>query len=96
MTAFEAYIKANKVAKQIFCDNYLSIKNGTVTTTPQDLSKQLYFAKDALDFSKDKYLELYCASDKKISRHIRAFTFPPKQLPEGILNGKNIGELVLK
>lgn len=96
LTAFEIYQEANKVAAQMFLENYPLVKSGKARAVPQDISKRLYFSSDQLNFSKDKYIELDHASDEEISRHVRAFTFPPKQLPIGRINGKEYGDLVLR
>jgi len=43
-----------------------------------------------INFKKDKFIDLEKASDEEISRHVRAFTFPPYQLPIGLYKGKEV------
>lgn len=95
LTAFEAYLEAGNLAFQMFTSNYPLIKSGEYKVTRQDQDKSSYYPKNSIDFNKDKYLDLDEHDDAHIARYVRAFTFPPKQLPVGRIKGKNWKELEL-
>jgi len=81
ITSWEAYKKANMLGLEIFKKNYFKIKEGNFVRIKQDLSKKLYFTKNSLDYQKDRIIDLKDKSDEQISNLVRAFTFPPCQIP---------------
>lgn len=90
ITAWEAYTKANQLGLKIFEDNFEKLRNGNFERIKQDLTKKLYYTKDSIDYGKDRILDLRNKSDTEISNLIRAFTFPPCQIPATYKNDELI------
>ena len=89
-TSYEVYNEANSLSVDIYTDNYPLIREGKINPQPMDLSKKLYFVKGELDYEKDRYINLRRANPVEIAKHVRAFTFPPIQLPIGNYKGETI------
>ena len=81
ITSWEAYKKANDLGLKIFQENFPKFKNNNYKKIKQNLTETLYFTKDSIDYQKDKILDLDGKSNEEISNLIRAFTFPPCQIP---------------
>lgn len=88
ITAWEAYNMANKMGFEIFEENFLRLKNGIYKKVKQDLTKKLYYTKDSINYEEDRIIDLTNKSEEEISALIRAFTFPPCQLPATYINNK--------
>src|SRR5262249_8583035 len=60
---------------------------GRLARTPQNLSQQLYYSKDSIDFQRDSLVD-WDQPAHEIQRRICAFSFEPFQLPiTGVLLG---------
>ena len=88
ITSWEAYKKSNELGLKIFQDTFPKLKNNNYKRTKQDLTKKLYYTKDSINYETDKILNLKEKSDEEISNLIRAFTFPPCQIPLTYLNNE--------
>ncbi|MDH3602647.1 MAG: formyltransferase family protein [Candidatus Tectomicrobia bacterium] len=84
MTAREAFDAVSVAAVKLFTDIYARLCHGAIATRPQTVSEQLYFAKDSIDFERDRYID-WRKPGVDIQRQIRAFSFEPFQLPATIL-----------
>lgn len=90
MTAFEIYNKCNEDAFEMIRENFPLIKSGKNKKSKQDIKQIEYRFIDSLNYGKDKYIDLNGKSNEEISKHIRAFTFPPMQYPMTKVDGKYI------
>ena len=81
ITSWEAYKIANQKGLEVFTENFERLENGNYEKIKQDLTKKLYYTKDSIDYEKDRFLDLENKTDNEISNLVRAFTFPPCQLP---------------
>lgn len=78
-TARELFDSLGEAAVQLFRETYPLLKAGAVVPQPQDLSQKLYYAKDSLDFARDRVID-WNKSGEAIQRRICAFSFEPFQL----------------
>ncbi len=81
LTAFEAYQLANQTGLTLFQESFPAFQTGELTGRIQDSDRRMYFRSDSIDFARDKVADLDRLSDEALARHVRAFTFPPLQLP---------------
>jgi len=95
ITTWEAYSKANQLGLTLFQNNFPKLKNGTYNQIKQDLSQKLYYEKNSVNFQNDKIINLNGKSDEEISNHVKAFTFPPCQMPS-FLNANEYQELKIE
>jgi len=60
-----------------------------------NFQKKLYYTKNSINYEKDRFLDLENKTDNKISNLVRAFTFPPCQIPVTYKN-KELVELKIE
>lgn len=80
-TAREAYDEANDVARRLFERHAPALLEGRAPRRAQDLASRTYYPKSALDYERDRFIDPRHVDDATLARHVRAFTFPPVQLP---------------
>ena len=73
---------------KIFQENFPKLKNNNYKKIKQNLTEKLYYTKDSIDYQKDKILDLKGKSNEEISNLVRAFTFPPCQIPATYINNE--------
>ncbi len=88
ITSWEAYNIANDLGLKLFQENFEKMKNEKFSRKKQNLQNKLYYTKDSIDYQKDRILNLNEKSNIEISNLIRAFTFPPCQLPATYINNE--------
>lgn len=79
-TARELFDSLGEAALGLFVRTYPELLRGAIKATPQDLSCKLYYAKDSIQFQRDRVLD-WRRPGVEILRRICAFTFEPFQLP---------------
>jgi methionyl-tRNA formyltransferase len=90
-TARELFDALSDAGAALFAEVYDALLAYRLVAQSQDLSQQLYYSKDSLDFQKDSLLD-WQQSAREIQRRACAFSFEPFQLPAtGIqFNGSSI------
>jgi methionyl-tRNA formyltransferase len=81
ITSWEAYKQANKVGLELFVKNFIKLKNRTNKRIKQDLTKKLYYKKETINYKKDSIINFENKTDEEIANLVKAFTFPPCQIP---------------
>ena len=84
MSARGLFDRLTEAAVALFEKNYVGLVSGTLKPVPQDPAHRLYYAKDSIDFERDRRLD-WRESAAQIHRKIRAFSFEPFQLPVSTL-----------
>lgn len=79
-SARELFDTITEAAVKLFADTYPLLCRGQLEPQPQDLSRKLYYAKESIDFSRDRIVN-WDKSSTEIQRQICAFSFEPFQLP---------------
>jgi methionyl-tRNA formyltransferase len=79
-TARELFDSLSEIAVNLFVSIYPDLISGRVPRLAQDLSQQLYYKKDSLDFKRDSILD-WTRPGREVQRRICAFSFEPFQLP---------------
>lgn len=90
--AFDNYLFLMKISVKLLKKNFKKILNGHYKTRKQVLKRGSYYSKKSVDYSKMKYFYLNKLNLKTFNR-IKAFIFPPLQLP--FLNNKKICKIEL-
>jgi methionyl-tRNA formyltransferase len=79
-TARELFDALSDAGTALFAAVYDDLLAGRLPAAPQDLSQQLYYSKDSIDFKKDSLIDWHQPA-REIQRRICAFSFEPFQLP---------------
>jgi Methionyl-tRNA formyltransferase len=87
-TARELFDALSAAGAKLFGAVYDDLLTGKLPAKPQDLSQQLYYAKDSIDFKRDSLLD-WRQPAREIQRRVCAFSFEPFQLP---ITGIRVGE----
>jgi methionyl-tRNA formyltransferase len=87
-TARQLFDALSHTGAQLFAESYDHLLAGSLPAIPQDLSAQLYYSKDSIDFEKDSLID-WRQPAREIQRRICAFSFEPFQLP---VTGLQVGE----
>ena len=90
--AFNNYNILMKTSVQLLRKNFKKILTTNYKTRKQTLSKGSYYSRNSVDYNKMKYFYFKKINLKKFNR-IKAFIFPPLQLP--FLNNKRISSIKL-
>ena len=85
-TAHDLYVDATKVGVDMFKANLGDVLAGW-KGYPQE-GARTYFKADAINFERDRHMDIRGRTRTEINRHYRAFHFPAKQVPEYTLDGK--------
>ncbi len=85
--AFKNYHNLMNVSLKLLIKNFSKILNFKYKTQKQVLKNGSYYARDSIDYNKMKYFNLKKLNLKHFNR-IKAFIFPPMQLP--FLNDKKV------
>ena len=88
--AFENYNKLMTYSLKLFKKNFKNIINKKYIAKKQKLNKGSYFSKLSVNYNKMKYFKLKKITQKNFNQ-IKAFIFPPMQLP--FLNNKKISDI---
>ncbi len=91
-TARELFDAVCQAGAKLFAATYPSLRKGTIHAVPQDLSKQLYYRADSINFKRDSVID-WEKPGREVQRRICAFTFEPFQLPRTTLvlsNGQHL------
>ena len=92
-TAFQNYQKLMKCSFLLFKKNFKNILNKNYTARKQNQNKSSYFSRKSINYKKMKYFRI-----KKMNlnffNQIRAFIFPPFQLP--IVNSRVVKNIKYK
>ena len=91
-TAFDNYKLLMKTSVKLLKKNLKNLINGRYKTRKQVLKKSSYYSRKSVDYSKMKYFYLKKLDLKNFNK-IKAFIFPPLQLP--LLNNKKVSEIKL-
>jgi methionyl-tRNA formyltransferase len=75
LTADELYDSLEAMGKDLFLYVYKCFLQGTMKSTPQDLTRRHYYPKNMVNFYQAKYV------DGLVDRKIRALSFKGKQSP---------------
>jgi methionyl-tRNA formyltransferase len=87
-TARELFDRLSDTGAALFAAVYDDLLANRLAAKAQDISQQLYYGKDSIDFQKDALLD-WQQSAREIQRRICAFSFEPFQLP---VTGIQLGE----
>ncbi|MDR4504162.1 MAG: hypothetical protein MRK01_05115 [Candidatus Scalindua sp.] len=79
-TARELFDSLTETAVHLFIDSYPSLLEGTAGSSPQDLTRKLYYTKDSIEFARDQIID-WRKTGSEIHRRICAFSFDPFQQP---------------
>ena len=79
-TARQLYDRVAEAALALVRDELPHIAAGTVTATPQRPGAGRYYAKSSIDFAQARFIDWH-RPVRQVHDCIRAFTFPPFQLP---------------
>lgn len=85
-TARSLYEKCTDAGVKLFADWYPRLRAGDIPRTPQDPSRILYYNRYSIDFSHDRISWSWDA--ERVARWVRAYIFPPFQLPTFELDGE--------
>ena len=88
--AFENYHKLMSCSLKLLRRNFRKILNKKYKTKKQQLKNGSYFSRISVNYEKMKYFNLK-KINKKNFNHIKAFIFPPMQLP--FLNNQKISDI---
>jgi methionyl-tRNA formyltransferase len=84
-TARELFDTLGGTAADLFRDSFDALLADELTPCKQDAAKKLYYAAGDLDFERDNHIDWSQPGDAVYCK-IRAFTFPPFQLPRAMLS----------
>ena len=79
-TGRQLYDRVADAAFGLLSDHLPNISAGTVTATPQRSGEGRYYAKNSIDFARERFIG-WREPAAQVHNRIRAFTFPPFQLP---------------
>ena len=88
--AYQNYLDLMKYSLKLFKKNFKTILNKTYKEKIQNPKKGSYYSRNSVDYKKMKFFELNKIKIKDFNE-IRAFIFPPLQLP--ILNNKVVSKI---
>jgi methionyl-tRNA formyltransferase len=83
-TARELFDAVSNASAALFAATYPDLVQGVVRGKPQDPALRFYYSKDSIDFKRDSVVDWHEPA-LKVHRRVRAFTFPPFQLPRTTL-----------
>jgi methionyl-tRNA formyltransferase len=88
--AYQNYLDLMKNSLKLFKKNFKSILKKTYKEKKQNLKRGSYYSRNSINYKKMKFFELNKIKIKDFNE-IRAFIFPPLQLP--ILNNKVVSKI---
>ena len=88
--AYQNYLDLMKYSLKLLKKNFKSILKNTYIEKTQNLKKGSYYSRNSVNYKKMKFFELNKIKIKDFNE-IRAFIFPPLQLP--ILNNKVVSKI---
>ena len=88
--AYENYLNLMKFSLKLLIKNFKIILKKTYTEKKQNHSRGSYYPRNSVDYKKMKFFELKKIKIKDFNK-IKAFIFPPIQLP--ILNNKVVSKI---
>tara|TARA_B100001248_G_C27394710_1_gene464708 strand:+ start:419 stop:1960 length:1542 start_codon:yes stop_codon:yes gene_type:complete len=80
LTSYEAYNKCNLMSLRLFKDTYYNLKEGRINPIKQNINDIEYKFLDEVDYGYDRLIDEN-ESKKLTESKIKAFTFPPAQVP---------------
>jgi len=92
-SAFKNYLKLMKYSILLYKKNFMNILNNKYVSKKQDNKRSSYFSRNSINYKKMKYFQIK-KMNLKFFNQIRAFIFPPFQLP--IVNNRVVKNIKYK